>query len=674
MPWAMHADLLSMYWRAHLITEYGLWGLPTNQILGHYMYAANLWIMKLAGFDLRSLFELPFGLSVGSSTSSVGDWLRFIENPRLNSALFFMKVPHLLFDLGSLWIIWKIMQQLPQTIATYRQHILVLSLWWLNPVTIFAFYLFSRHDAITSFFVLLAMSFTIQQKKLLISFLSLFAAIQVRVQPLLFIPLFIISWWRNRPGWKQLLKQIAIGIGILVLYLLLVRSLPFNPDLLDQIHGRDSGSLVSSPAIIGIPQNHSRQVSEGKLFGIPIFFVAYLLLILAVALLKKITLKDLTLALTVCMSIYFAVNPFSPHYFVWLMPPAVLAVVFIRRFQLPLMLSILWWGIAALFKTDQYAISQHLFLPVSYDLFLTPSLAGIWDARGGFLGIQSQNIARAADSMLSLSLVVMALLAARELWSGSSRRVALPNWQLSSWWKFLQKVIVGAICAGIVFHATTSTPAHAALVPVLESSAYTNDLILTEVSNSSLQVDSIIIQQIIPAPDEPVGAVAFRFNTFRQTNKHQLRLSIKPLSTPEWHYQAFYDTSDFYNRHFYPFGFPPLRVQAGTPLLIEMQIVDSNASGVSSVISSITPLALGIHNDPLPGTKLLINSVELKGQSSSFWLGSEKPSSFLIDSIYNAVLQKIVAQQMFFKGYLALLIVVTVALGVVVFSNRRDNQ
>ncbi len=100
MPWAMHSDLLSMYYRSYLMADRGLWGLPTNQFLAHLVYAFNLLILRLAGWDLTAVFPTEFGLQLGSMTSSVGDWLNFTAQPQINSLLFWLKLPHLFADIA----------------------------------------------------------------------------------------------------------------------------------------------------------------------------------------------------------------------------------------------------------------------------------------------------------------------------------------------------------------------------------------------------------------------------------------------------------------------------------------------------------------------------------------------------------------------------------------------
>ena len=59
MPFAMQADLLSMSYRAHLMTDYGLWGIEVGQLFSHYLYALNLFFMKGMAY-LTGIFPTDF--------------------------------------------------------------------------------------------------------------------------------------------------------------------------------------------------------------------------------------------------------------------------------------------------------------------------------------------------------------------------------------------------------------------------------------------------------------------------------------------------------------------------------------------------------------------------------------------------------------------------------------
>lgn len=89
MPFAMQADLLSMSFRAHLMSDYGFWGYNVGQLISHYIYAFNLLLMKflvplgILPTDFREIFINPasFAMNPGSNTSSVGGLVELCFTP-----------------------------------------------------------------------------------------------------------------------------------------------------------------------------------------------------------------------------------------------------------------------------------------------------------------------------------------------------------------------------------------------------------------------------------------------------------------------------------------------------------------------------------------------------------------------------------------------------------------
>src|SRR5690606_11773295 len=138
---------------------------------------------------------------------------------------------------------------------------------------------------------------------------------------------------------------------------------------------------------IGIPSRHAAQVSGTTILGMPVFLVLY-------AIVGSIyffrhqkpsaemaNLWQLNRVLLVVMAIYFAVNPFSPHYFVWLSIFITLAIVFQPKILPWYGLGVLGWAIMGIFGHDVTWFSQNLLVPISTDLFRTPQLPLILQTR-----------------------------------------------------------------------------------------------------------------------------------------------------------------------------------------------------------------------------------------------------------------------------------------------------
>lgn len=178
-------------------------------------------------------------MSVTSTTSSVGDWLSFVDNKQVNSFIFFLKTPHLLADIILFFLLGKVFIKHPKKL-------LILGLWWFNPVNLHSFYVFSRYDSLTILALLLA-TMLISKNKIISGLLSLLAAIQLRFQPILYLPIFLISSWK-KIELKNFFKTIVLAGSIFLGVLFLENNLPYNQNLYQQVKNIEANQLVTQTA------------------------------------------------------------------------------------------------------------------------------------------------------------------------------------------------------------------------------------------------------------------------------------------------------------------------------------------------------------------------------------------------------------------------------------------
>lgn len=527
MPFAMHADLLSMYFRSYLMAEHGAWQLPGNQYLGHVVYAVNLLGMKLTGWDLTALFPLPFGLVPGSLTASVGNWLVFQEIPRVNEVLFWWKVPHLLADIVIFWLLARIF-------ARSRRRNMVLALWWLNPVNLYAFYLFARHDVLTSLVLLLAVWLT-AQRRLLPAVLALFAAIQVRVQPLLLVPLFAVAWWKGH-SLGELLKSAVLSAGIIGLYLGVISLLPVSSPAVEEITGRVV--VEGQVRAVSIPGGRfSAEVVHSFLGGLPLFLVGYGVLGLAFFLLgrpgKTRRLEYFNAWLLMVMALYFTVNTFSPHYFVWLSIFWTVGVGFQKKLLWPYVGSVVGWLIMGAMATDAFSINQNLFLPAAPGLFRTPQLPALLASRG----IDPANLFLVGRGVLSAALAALA-------WQTFQLSIRPFLSRKIDWKKVLKPGVWLGLVAVFLIRASLT---QAVTVPVAEYH-FGSELIV-------LQPGVPLVQTFV-SPVDQFGALEIQLASDRVPSDQALVLRLREVGETEWWYEGEVSRDDLYDYAYYPFGFP----------------------------------------------------------------------------------------------------------------------
>lgn len=635
MPWAMHADLLSMYWRANLMVSHGIWQLPTNQYLGHVIYALNLAWMKLLGFNLVEIFPVEhYGLSVNSMTASVGDWLRFNELSQVNEVLFWLKMPHLLSDIGIFFLLYTYLKK-----TKFRTFALMM--WWINPVNLYAFYVFSRHDAITLLFVLLAMIFA-ARSRIAASLIFLFVAVQVRVQPLMYMPIFLVDYWKYRLSLRSLLRNILLASFVIILYLIIVDLIPVNLDSYYSIFPPVSGSTSTGVEAIGLPTRLARRGFESNYFSLPIFAISYGLTLLLYWRRTKGTtfllrLHGLNLGLLVIGASYFATQVFSPHYFVWLSLFPVIATAFNRKYAAVYSLCVLFWILAGSLAPGSFSINQDLFLPVSTLLFYTPKLPDLLNSTPNAQVVSSHALYIFSTICLRISLGVLAL---QSLFDLANKKIQI------------KKMVIGTsillIMVGGMFNARQVT---AALIPAIDNGRI----------DEGMGLGNLILGQTFVSPVDSFGAIQVKFNTHNNSQPTRIQFRIRPTNSDDWWYQASYSTADFYNMAYYPFGFPEITSALGREFIFEIQ-----ADPVS------VDLGLPTNND-YPDGEVYIDGVKTN-QDLAFRVDQNLPLSEVATAVQQKVWDAHRDQVRFFVMYYALILLVLITCVYSGLSLIRNNQ
>lgn len=545
MPWAMHSDLLSMYFRAHLMAEHGIWGLGVNQYIGHFIYALNLVVLKAVDWNLESFFLHDYGVSAGSLTASVGDWLRFMEHPQINSFLFWLKLPHLLVDIGVFVALAKLFKK-------HTHRLLILASWWANPINLYAFYIFSRHDVFTAAAVLAVVVFA-AQNRVIPTLLTLFVAIQIRVQPLLLAPVFLVQLWQQRKNYKSLLAKTALALVAIFAYLGILRMLPVTGPALQELS--QNIPTISTPSAIGIPTRHATQAFGTTFFGIPIFLSLYAVIGLWWVLQKgqskakyKTRFVELVKVTTTVMALYFAINPFSPHYFVWLSILLTLAVSVSPKILKWYALAVVGWVGLGIFSSDVTWFSQNLFAPVSTAVFRTPQINQILLPRFAAVGIE-QSI------LLLLSRLILAGGLFALIWE-------LYQEKLQPLLKKLPHLIgIGSL---LLLLNATAPQAQAISVPAYQQPDATQQ---HDITNQPFR-------QTFTSSVDQFGSIEVRMGTDRSKLPGTFTFKLyEVLETGELEslYEAEYQRTDLYQGYYYPFGFVPITNAQGKTYLIELE-------------------------------------------------------------------------------------------------------
>lgn len=296
MPFAAHGDLLSTYNRSYLILNG-----PTNPsfyTLVQLIQTAFLTIYQFI-LPLETLLTWP----QNSFSAPTSHWLYiFIENHSVYRALFLFKVPYLFFDLASSIVFLHMLDDKWKGILAFK-------FWMINPIGIFAVYIFGRYETIPIFFILLSLYFA-KKNKSYISLILLAVAVVERAYPLFFIPFYILAMGKDI---KEKILLAFIGMSLFLFEnIITTTSAPSYAKALTGSHFVNY--IIGMRFDIGYGQT------------VYIFITAYIVLVLYYMHLQSKTFDDIWKFSLATLLLFYATSVFHPQYFAWFTPLIAIAI------------------------------------------------------------------------------------------------------------------------------------------------------------------------------------------------------------------------------------------------------------------------------------------------------------------------------------------------------------
>jgi len=338
MPIAAHGDFWNVYRRSSLlVNQVGGW-LEFSPLLTTYLHAFSLWIFKPL---------IPHIVSILSTQ----DFGQFLIHSRVFRALFLLKVPYLLFDLGCAFLLLAIIQN-------KRKGLAVFMFWMVNPVVIYATYIWGRYESMAIFFIILSLYYASRTSPAKSLFCLGLSSI-VRLYPLILLPFFVIILGR---GLRQRLKLAFWGVLPLVIATILPRL----------FHG--VGEAEQLTKIYHTNYLLVMRFGLGHLHdNVYIFPLGATVLLLYAYFKTDHSFMSLYKTTLILLLVFFATSFFHPHYFMWLMPFLALQVGENKKFiglfigqVLCLMVFAFRFGLPAaglLFAPLNLAYFRHLLTP-----------------------------------------------------------------------------------------------------------------------------------------------------------------------------------------------------------------------------------------------------------------------------------------------------------------------
>lgn len=150
----------------------------------------------------------------------------FVESKRLLAGVF--KLPSIAADFGTAWILYLFAKKMVKT--NHEKLVIGVSLAYLfNPIIFYNSAFWGQIDGLTIFFVMASVYLALYTKKTIPSMLLFVAALLIKPNPLIFIPIYAYILLKKQP-----LKDVAIG-GLACFVFFYLTYLPFNSHLLNPL-------------------------------------------------------------------------------------------------------------------------------------------------------------------------------------------------------------------------------------------------------------------------------------------------------------------------------------------------------------------------------------------------------------------------------------------------------
>lgn len=361
MPFFAHVDFLSEYGRMYQVVATGK---PT-------LYLGRVVVVLIEQVFLR-LF-LPFLPDADTmlrfndmrqSTAGLTEYFLFVSDPQIFRTLFLLKIPYLLFDLGTAWVLCRLMSgKIGQKTA--------ICLWLFNPITLYAFYVFGRYESIPIFFLALTL-LLLQKGRWIASAAALGLALNCREIIVLYIPLYALSlfgrnWNRSVATRRVLPAWIVLALMAILLFWL-------------KMH-------VETPLASGSAM-HDMQSAQA-LFGMQFhWFEPFVFCYAAICLwlIEDRSLDAFERFLTatgLCILSFLLVVAHSAHYASWMVLFPIAALYFEKPLLKPLLIFCACWMLTWAVLTDAGVFTLFLASPLSMNFFRFKRLLDVYETTIG---------------------------------------------------------------------------------------------------------------------------------------------------------------------------------------------------------------------------------------------------------------------------------------------------
>jgi hypothetical protein len=395
MPIFAHPDLAATIWVS-------LTWITKNQIIISQDPAAVFFFLGNFYRLIMPIFPSPFVnfLNAGISYTPQSTLIIYgLLQPGVRTAIFIAKLPFLLLDVSSAFIILHLFDDGQKAFRA-------LKLWILNPVVLYVSYIFGQYDIFAVFFIFVSLFF-LRKKKFAWSMVALGFACAFKIIGVALMPLVVIYFLKTKKfanlGTKifRLGSIVLLGLLPLIFFTIVYSQTPtyyesvnfvlpqgahwaFNGFFGHTFYSR--GVPVTSPLFSGVFAYLLDFSISFRNYQLPTDIIYLVPLVYGLILLAALYTKDMSFE-KVCgyfaafLLTYYAFSLFLPQWFLWIQPFLIILAVNNRKVFQKLYVLMLFLYFLYIWQWDA-GLTTNLIAPLFPQAVFWPGPLALIDATG----------------------------------------------------------------------------------------------------------------------------------------------------------------------------------------------------------------------------------------------------------------------------------------------------
>ncbi len=358
MPFFGHIDVLSEARRVFYWSENNIF---FDNISRNTTMFFEVSFFKIFNFLLPNNHTMLFHADMANTTASVPSSFEFVSHYDIFRTLFVLKIPFLFFDLLTTVILYNYFNDKNKGLRSCK-------MWLFNPVTLFAFYIFGRFEAIPIFFITAAI-FALKKDKVILAAILLGMCLNGREMMILYFPIFLVAVLFSSENNFDLKRRVAAALIIVAFTAITLQ--------IFSVLGINSADAVGNEGVVLLKESRISHLFAFSLHRIMFLPLVYTLIIIWTWTSNVEAYKKLLLGGALAMMSFFAFSSHTAHFTSWMVVFPVIFYGYDRTILKPFIAFCLAWIGYWAFLTDLGVFTLWLAAPFSLHFTSIPNIPAI---------------------------------------------------------------------------------------------------------------------------------------------------------------------------------------------------------------------------------------------------------------------------------------------------------